>query len=344
MSDVESPRPGAPSIVADRRAIPPFASLRAFEAVGRVGGIRKAALELSVDHAVVSRHLRALEAWLGVALFDRSASVPRLNATGRQYHQSIAASITDIARATRDVVGSQKGERLLIWCVPGFASRWLAANLDLFAQLHPGIEIELRPTDTSPAFGSDEADGDIRFVRDIAGGGPPPGVDWLTFARPSVVPVASHDWIATHPPINTPWDLVDLRLLHEESDEEWRAWFIAHDLAVGARLLGPRLWHAHLTLDAARRGQGVALANPFLIADDISEGFLKVVGQQPGREVGAKIGAYVFATREDAIARPAMRKFRDWLAARAGAFLQDREMAEPLIERAVLAHASLAVQ
>ena len=35
------------------------------------GGIRKAALELSVDHAVVSRHLRALEAAFHVSLARR---------------------------------------------------------------------------------------------------------------------------------------------------------------------------------------------------------------------------------------------------------------------------------
>jgi len=34
-------------IIADRKAIPPFASLRAFEAVGRLSGIRKAAAELA---------------------------------------------------------------------------------------------------------------------------------------------------------------------------------------------------------------------------------------------------------------------------------------------------------
>jgi len=56
-------------IVAERRGIPPFASLKAFESVGRAGGVRKAALELGIDHAVVSRHLRALEAWLGQPLF-----------------------------------------------------------------------------------------------------------------------------------------------------------------------------------------------------------------------------------------------------------------------------------
>lgn len=303
----------------DRRAMPPFASLRAFEAVGRVGGIRKAALELSIDHAAVSRHLRALEAWLGVVLFDRSAPAPRLNAVGKNYHRAISGALVELARATRDVIGAQGAERLLIWCVPGFATRWLAANLDDFSHRHPGIEVELRPTDAGPDFGVDEADGDIRFVRDLSGAHAPAGVDWLTLARPVVFPVASAGWRQVHGNIDAPRDFLRLRLLHEESDEEWRAWFNAHAVTPGARLQGPRLWHAHLTLDAARRGQGVCLANRFLIADDIGEGRLERIGEAAATEV--VVGSYILATRVDPLARPAIRKFRDWIVTRAAAFL-----------------------
>ncbi len=325
MTSTKKPRQNIEiSSVADRRAIPPFASLRAFEAVGRVGGIRKAALELSIDHAVVSRHLRALEAWLGIALFDRNSATPSLNATGRQYHKVISATMRDIARATRDIVGSESGSRLLIWCVPGFASRWLAANLDHFAMLHPRIEVELRPTDISPDFSCDEADGDIRFVRDISNLSPPRGVDWLTFARPKVFPVATGKWIvenaASHP---MPADFLNLKLLHEENDEEWRGWFTANSVVVGTRIAGPRLWHAHLTLAAAIRGQGVCLANPFLIVNDVADGRLQIMTTPDHRPVDAEIGAYVFSCRNDAMERPAMRKFREWIVARATDFLQN---------------------
>src|ERR1700741_2703119 len=154
---------------AERKAIPPFASLRAFEAGGRLGGIRRAATELCVDHAVVSRHLRGLEAWIGRALFDRSGSTPVLTTAGQQYHEIIARAMADIAQGTRNVVRLDRNSRILIWSVPGFASRWLAANIDQFMDLYPSIEIDLRPTDVGPNFFSDEADGDIRFFRDACG-------------------------------------------------------------------------------------------------------------------------------------------------------------------------------
>jgi DNA-binding transcriptional LysR family regulator len=45
--------------------LPPFAALRAFDAIGRRGGIRRAAEELGISHAIVSRHLAALETFWG---------------------------------------------------------------------------------------------------------------------------------------------------------------------------------------------------------------------------------------------------------------------------------------
>ena len=91
------------TLLSNRKAIPPFAALRAFEAVGRVGGVRKAAAELRVDHAVVSRHLRFLEGWLGTTLFDRAGPTLQLTLSGEEYHRKVSAAINDIARATRDM-------------------------------------------------------------------------------------------------------------------------------------------------------------------------------------------------------------------------------------------------
>ena len=67
-----------------RPLVPPFAALRAFEAVGRLGGIRRAAEDLGTSHSIVSRHLQALEALTGAPLVDRKAG--RLTEAGARYH------------------------------------------------------------------------------------------------------------------------------------------------------------------------------------------------------------------------------------------------------------------
>ena len=87
-----------------RRALPPFETLRAFDAIARMGGVRKAAQYLCRDHAVVSRHLRAIEDWTGTKLIQRTAAGSVLTEEGMRYHRDIASALDIIARATIDLI------------------------------------------------------------------------------------------------------------------------------------------------------------------------------------------------------------------------------------------------
>jgi len=296
-----------------RRILPPFAALRAFEAVGRLGGIRKAAQELSVDHAVISRHIRALEAAIGKPLVDRSGAFARLNNEAMKFHARISNALAEISDATYELHNENNSNEFVMWCVPGLASRWLAGRLNSFRSTNKDIEIELRPTDTSPDFSQKEADGDIRFFRDIS----PPvsvrGVQYKELARPVVFPVASPEWVAARPPIDDIRNFLDMPLLHEENEDEWRGWFTAHGIEVRNTLKGPRLWHAHITIDAARRGEGVALANPFLIENDLETGKLIRVGGAKKQRFAVSIGAYHLMIREDLCHSTSILRFSRWL-------------------------------
>lgn len=87
-----------------RRALPPFETLRAFDAIARLGGVRKAAQYLCRDHAVVSRHLRAIEDWTGTKLIQRTPAGSVLTEDGLRYHRDIASALDLIARATVDLI------------------------------------------------------------------------------------------------------------------------------------------------------------------------------------------------------------------------------------------------
>ncbi len=299
---------GRPSL--RRRLLPPFSGLRAFEAVGQLGGIRRAALELGVDHAAVSRHLRALEAWAGVRLIDR-AHGGRLTAEGARYHSRISAALEEISRASSELTRQGDDHRLMIWCVPGLAYRWLNGRLSEFRALDPQIEIEVRPTEQTPDFGRHEADAEIRYVRDIT---PNTDGDLLIseIGRPEVIAVAAPVLAAELPPIVPAERLLEQPLLHEHDDTYWREWLAAKGVPTPPRLPGPRLWHAHLTLDAARRGQGIALTNHFLLADDIETGQLVRLNITPA-EPALRFGAYVFRARRDRARSSGILKFRRWL-------------------------------
>lgn len=300
--------------VDNRKSLPPFATLRAFEAVGRLSGIRRAAQALNLDHAVVSRHLRSLEEWAGVQLIHRRHGNATLTIEGAKYHARVTAALAEIADATTELVCQRETNRLNIWCVPGLASQWLTSRLREFQTSNPGVDLELHPTDGSPDFNRYEADVDIRYISGndpISSATTCGGVRRFEIARPPVLAVASPECIAGMRPIRTPADLLQAPLLHEESHRQWQAWFALHGVEAPATLQGPRLWHAHLTIEAARRGQGVALANPFLLADDLAKG--RLVSLVNRKEQDDTLGAYVFAARADRWQSAAIVRFRRWL-------------------------------
>ncbi len=293
---------------------PPYATLRAFEAVGRLGGIRRAALALGLDHAVVSRHLRALEQWAGVPLVNRQRETRLLTEAGARYHQRITRALEEIAQASAELISVRNDGVLRVWCMPGFAMGWLTARLPRFQALVPQVELVLRPHDTSPDFTRHEADVDIHYFAGLEPLQLPgaSGVRRIEIANPDVFPVANPAVARSLRHITRIQELLDAPLLHEESEAHWRSWFAACGVVCPPSLPGPRLWQAPLAIEAARHGQGVALANPFLLGDDLAMGRLEpVLDKNLGGRV--PLGFYAFTARADRWQSPSVAELRRWL-------------------------------
>lgn len=300
-----------------RVSTPPFPALRAFEAVGRLGGIRRAALDLKLDHTVVSRHLRSLEEWAGVPLINRQRDGRVLTDAGAQFHKRISLALQEIAQASADLLVIRGNQLLRIWCMPGLALHWLTARLPHFQALHPEVELSLRPSERSPDFASHEAEVDIRYLYGEAHIDPSVVSGMarrLRLACPEVFPVASPTFAASLRPLEAVRDLMKAPLIHEEDDQYWRSWFAVHEVACPGHLTGPRLWHAQQAIEAARRSQGIALVNTFLVGDDLASGSL-VRLFPPGATPWVELGAYVFAARADRWQSRAIADFRRWLRA-----------------------------
>lgn len=297
-----------------RKSIPPFEALRAFDAVARLGGVRRAAQSLGRDHAVISRHLRTLESWTGTKLIDRTSSGISLTDDGLRYHRHIAAAMDNIADATIDLMRRGDNYRLLVWCAPGFALHWMSSKIGLFETANRDVEIEFRPTDRRPDFASHETDIDIRF--ESVYGNPlqlASGLRCAEIARVPIVAVASPAYLAAHPPIATPRDLLAQRLLHEEDFDSWAHWLAAHGIYDELDLGGPRLWQGHMTLDAAIHGRGIALSNHIVVAHELASGRLIEVGKGSASFQPYSDGIYYFITRTDRWDAPLIRRYRNWL-------------------------------
>lgn len=302
--------------MSNAKLYPPLAALRAFDAVARLGGIRKAGKELGTDHAVVSRHIRTLEDWVGAALLVRDGNGYRLTEVGQAYHHQIESALATIAAATGALIQGEERSQLRIWCVPGFAFLWLSDRLGDFVERNPDIDLDFRPSDDLPDFRAKDIDGAIRYVRTWEEAAIPRQVHSLELARPPVFPVAAPALAAALPPLASAADLLRCTLLHEDSDAEWRHWFAEQAVQMPEAVPGTRLWHAHLTLNAARQGQGITLANPLLLRDDLETGRLVRIETQDGPFARVVLGSYRLMAREDRWNAAGLARFRRWLTAR----------------------------
>ncbi len=300
--------------MSDGRLYPPLAALRAFEAVGRLGGIRRAARELTIDHAVVSRHIRSLEEWVGTSLIVRLGNDRSLTEQGEKYHRDISEALMAISTATGKLIGGEGANNLRLRCVPGLATLWLAERLASFISENPEIHVDFRPSDETPDFRGKDVDCDIRYLRDWDRDALPREVKCLEIVRPPVFPVASPGMFERYPPITTASDLLDMPLLHEDGDSEWRNWLQMNGVDAEGELPGPRLWHAHLTLHAALAGRGFALANYMLLGDAVKRGELMIAKPANGSAFQFNtLGAYVLLAREDRWNAPEVLRFRRWI-------------------------------
>ena len=296
-------------------ALPSLPSLRAFEATFRLGGVRKAAEALGMNHAAVGRQLKKLEAWAGIPLFIRTRGKISLTREGSRYHQKISSAFGEIELATRELRGVDQGGPLRVSCSAGLAIEWLAGEMSAFEREHPQFSVQIRPSDEPADLRSYEADVNLHFYRDDAPGDRSgPGMKALELARPRVLVFASPALAATLPPIESPVDLVDMVLLHGATDDVWRSWLTLHGVEPRDQLPGIQCWHPHMAIAEARRGRGVLLASRFLVKQDLERGDL-VELDVPGAFRTA-YGAYTFVAREDHWSAASVAAFRRFVQRR----------------------------
>jgi len=282
--------------------LPPLNALKAFDAAARHGGFRAAATALNVTHSVIGRHVRALEARLGVELFKTSKRGVELTEAGWLYAERIGAALDEIAVASDDIRRQYGSDRLHLLVAAGFASKWLAPRLQQLAERFPNLLI----VPESMAEIEDGVVGDAEFA--ISFGRPERlDGDLEMLAAPPFYPVCSPAFLAEQGPFEQPGDLLDAELLHEDFGDWWREWFAANAIrfAGKARLV---FWSAAQAIDAACEGKGLALANDLLVDAELRAGRLVKVDMLPFDG-----GAYWLVWRDRKRRSGAARDVADWI-------------------------------
>jgi DNA-binding transcriptional LysR family regulator len=130
------------------RRLPPLNALKAFEAAARHESFTRAAEELCVTQGAVSHQVKALEAELGIKLFNRERQRLVITGAGRDYLTVVRDALDRIAVGTERLMQRQSSGVLTVSTSPDFAAKWLVHRLGRFSESHP--EIDLRISATAP--------------------------------------------------------------------------------------------------------------------------------------------------------------------------------------------------
>lgn len=132
--------------------------MQTFVTIVRARSFRKAAEELGVSRALVSKHLSDLERLLGAQLLSRTTRSLTLTEVGQRYYLVCVRLLTELENAETAVRDTQAGAggRLRILAPRSFGSAGFATAMAEFVRLQPSMEVSLFLSDSgSHSFGSD---------------------------------------------------------------------------------------------------------------------------------------------------------------------------------------------
>lgn len=295
---------------------------RAFLAVARHLNFRAAAEELALTQSAVSRQIQALEDEVGLPLFLRHTRAVELTSAGAQLQRAVAPALERMDAAVRLVRQTAGRRSVAITTWASFASTWLIPRMEQFQRENPDIDIRIDATDTTVDLETADVDLALRYA--LPGGATGGGV--RLFGEQLAV-VASPWLLKAGAPPRTPEDVARFTLIevgdaHRNQHLEWLGWRRWFDTR-GLDKLQPARWlyfnYAHQIVQAARAGQGLALARMPLVAESLARGDLVEV--LPGHRLDSPL-AYWLVMGPRSGQRPEVQAFCAWLTAQAEATRQ----------------------
>lgn len=295
--------------------LPPMQTLRAFEAAGRLLSMTLAADELHLTHGAISRHIATLEADLGKPLFLRLTRRIVLTEAGAEFHAAVARLLGELASEAQRLRGDERESSLTVSTSVSFASRWLAPRLPGLRASCPSFDVQMEVTDVNVDLRVGHVDAAIRY-----GFGRYPNVISERVLEESVTPVCSPTYLSQAGGLNSAPDVLRCTLLHEAGMlADWTQWFALAGLSRKRPPRGPTFSHGSMAVEAAIRGEGIALARSTLVADDIAAG--RLVAPFPDLRLKAERG-YDLVYRVGERDHPKIQALRSWLRQEIKAFMK----------------------
>ncbi|MEX0370869.1 MAG: LysR family transcriptional regulator [Tateyamaria sp.] len=281
------------------RTLPPLNALRAFEAAARYESFSRAADELGVSHSAISRHVRGLEARLGVHLFRDASRGVALTPEGTHYLQRITPAFDVIGEATEGLADAPAG-RVVVNSEPVFAIKIVIPLLAKFQRDLPDIELRLVGSNELADLDRYEADLAIRYAK--TGSLDQPS-DLLSNAP--IYPFAAPGYLEGD--VLRPEHLTTRPLLRDRGPNIWVDWVKKAGFDVDIPT-SPWRMRAALALEAAVHGAGIYLgASDGTHLDETAGRIVRV------SDVGFRQGSFHLLTSGQSGRRKAVRSVRNWL-------------------------------
>lgn len=253
--------------------MPPLTALSVFEAASRLSSFTRAAEELGVTQAAVSRQIRLLERDFGFPLFKRLHRKVTLTDKGKALSVATGDAFNLIAESVAYLRKDASSDELTISATVAFSHFWLMPRISEFSRHYPHINLRIVTQDNMPNFERGEVDVAIRF-----GNGMWPDGHAEALFEDEVFPVCSPEYAGTEDRIKTPADLMSYSLISNETDDPmwpgWNEWLSSFSIVVPKKTLGLRCSFYTEAIYAALNGQGVALGWTHLVEDLLRQGRL----------------------------------------------------------------------
>lgn len=250
------------------RKIPSNSALQAFEAAARHGSFARAAEELARTEGAVSRQIGRLEAFLGVALFERIGNRVRLAPNGARYAVQVREILDRLERDSLYLMGQPiEGASIDIAAIPTFATRWLIPRLKHFQDRHPNITVHIAERMEPFLLNGSGFDAAIHFEHPAWA-----GMHLHPLLEEVLVPVCSPALLAGAG-ANPLLDALP-RLHRRQNPDAWQAYAQESGIVLTNSAVGARYDLHSMLIEAALAGLGVALVPRLYIDAELEQGRL----------------------------------------------------------------------
>jgi LysR family glycine cleavage system transcriptional activator len=288
--------------------LPTLTWLRAFEAAARTSSFAAAAAELNLTSGAISYQIRALEAHLGFALFERLPRGVKLTPMGVAYLPPVRKAFEELADSTVGLFGGSERVQITVHAPVSLAALWLGPKLPAFSIANPSVEVRLSSVIWDNAVLDEATDLEIRY-----GAGHWHGYRSERLLNQNILPVCSPTLLRAAQVNSDPAALLPRHLIHIMGYENhWLKVRQTLDLVDVPPSECPTVDTTIAALELAAAGAGVALAHRIFLDAYFATG--RLVRALP-QDFPDDNSYFVITPERPQRIRREVQLFHDWLLA-----------------------------